>query len=149
MVLDRIGPSGLTGDTAESRGRGRIVHLPYRELCTCEGDWFVKVSEHDGFPRWDGPTGEAFERAAWQFEGPLSGATEEPDADPVACHGQSTPPHYERSAIVGSVVERTLSLRHMVVLGSETVVPNAPMEPHNLSQLIRRGPNKRPKYPRG
>ena len=38
--------------------------------------WTVKVSDHAGFPRWDGPTDEAFKRASWQFHGPLETALE-------------------------------------------------------------------------
>jgi hypothetical protein len=41
------------------------------------------VSDHCGFPRWDGPTEEAFDRATWQFEGPLTVALEELLTDPV------------------------------------------------------------------
>ena len=34
-------------------------------------EWTIRVSAHCGFPRWGGPTGAAFERATWQFEGSL------------------------------------------------------------------------------
>ena len=37
-------------------------------------DWIVRVSEHCGFPRWDGPTEAAFEEATWAYEGPLAEA---------------------------------------------------------------------------
>ena len=37
-------------------------------------DWIVRVSEHWGFPRWDGPTEDAFEEARWAYEGPLADA---------------------------------------------------------------------------
>jgi hypothetical protein len=39
-------------------------------------DWEIKISEHRGFPRWDGPTEDAFEVADWQFEGTLAKAVE-------------------------------------------------------------------------
>jgi len=41
------------------------------------------VSGHSAFPRWDGPTEEAFERASWQFHGPLEHALEELVAEPA------------------------------------------------------------------
>lgn len=44
-----------------------ISRVAFGEL----SEWTVKVSEHCGFPRWDGPTDEAFEQATWQFEGPI------------------------------------------------------------------------------
>ena len=37
-------------------------------------DWTVRVSEHGGFPRWDGPTDRAFEAASWAYDGPLAEA---------------------------------------------------------------------------
>ena len=40
-------------------------------------EWTVKVSGHSAFPRWDGPTGGAFERANWQFHGSLKDALTE------------------------------------------------------------------------
>lgn len=39
-------------------------------------DWRVAVSTHCGFPRWDGATDTAFERAEWQFVGDLNAAVE-------------------------------------------------------------------------
>ena len=60
-----------------------VVELPSRGPVDEPGDWTVKVSAHNGFPRWDGPTGEGFERATWQYEGPLSGALEELVAQPA------------------------------------------------------------------
>lgn len=48
-----------------------------------DDEWRVTVSEHAGFPRWDGDTEHAFERAAWAFEGPLSAALEQFGVDPV------------------------------------------------------------------
>jgi hypothetical protein len=39
------------------------------------------VSGHSTFPRWDGPTDEAFERASWQFHGSLEDALTEPVRD--------------------------------------------------------------------
>jgi hypothetical protein len=35
------------------------------------------VSGHSAFPRWDGPTDEAFEQASWQFHGSLEDALAE------------------------------------------------------------------------
>ena len=60
-----------------------VVELPSRGPFDESGDWTVKVSAHNGFPRWDGPTEEAFERATWRYEGPLSGAIEELVAQPA------------------------------------------------------------------
>jgi hypothetical protein len=59
-----------------------VVELPRIEFGEVS-EWSVKVSEHGGFPRWDGPTEEAFDRAAWQYEGTLSGAIEELVAEPA------------------------------------------------------------------
>ena len=39
-------------------------------------DWEINISEHRGFPRWDGPTEDAFELADWQLEGTLADAVE-------------------------------------------------------------------------
>jgi hypothetical protein len=60
-----------------------VVAMPRVEFGEVS-EWSVTVSEHCGFPRWDGPTDEAFEQATWQYEGPLSGAIElmEPTATP-------------------------------------------------------------------
>lgn len=52
------------------------VVLPEPRPFLDAGEWRVRVSEHCGFPRWDGPTGEAFERVSWQFEGTLVEAVE-------------------------------------------------------------------------
>ena len=60
-----------------------VVELPARSPIAYPGGWTVKVSAHSGFPRWDGPTEEAFERAAWQYEGPLTEAIEELVAEPA------------------------------------------------------------------
>jgi hypothetical protein len=60
-----------------------VVELPTRNPFDGPGDWTVKVSAHNGFPRWDGPTEEAFERATWQYEGSLSAAIDELVAEPV------------------------------------------------------------------
>ena len=60
-----------------------VVELPARGSFEEPGDWTVKVSAHNGFPRWDGPTEEAFERATWQYEGSLAGALEELVAEPA------------------------------------------------------------------
>jgi hypothetical protein len=60
-----------------------IVELPSRTAFDKPGEWIVKVSEHCGFPRWDGPSKDAFERATWQFEGMLTGALDELAAEPA------------------------------------------------------------------
>jgi len=60
-----------------------VVELPPRSPFVDPGEWTVKVSADSGFPRWDGPTEDAFERANWQYEGSLSGAIEELVADPA------------------------------------------------------------------
>jgi len=60
-----------------------VVELPTQNAFDEPGEWFVKVSEHCGFPRWDGPTEEAFDRATWQFHGPLTEAVDELIAEPV------------------------------------------------------------------
>jgi hypothetical protein len=39
------------------------------------------MSEHAGFPRWEGSTDEAFERTSWQFHSPLAQALDELVAD--------------------------------------------------------------------
>jgi len=54
-----------------------IVELPTQAPFDEPAEWTVKVSDHAGFPRWDGPTDEAFEQASWQFHGPLEAALEE------------------------------------------------------------------------
>lgn len=53
-----------------------IVELPSQTPFDEPAEWTVKVSDHAGFPRWDGPTDEAFEQASWQFRGPLETALE-------------------------------------------------------------------------
>lgn len=53
-----------------------VVELPPRSPFASSDDWTVKVSSHCGFPRWDGPTEKSFDRATWQFEGPLTDALE-------------------------------------------------------------------------
>ncbi|ELZ16568.1 hypothetical protein [Natrinema limicola] len=53
-----------------------IVELPTRNPFDEPAEWTVKVSDHAGFPRWDGPTDSAFEQASWQFHGPLETALE-------------------------------------------------------------------------
>jgi hypothetical protein len=60
-----------------------VVELPTRVTIDSPNGWTVKVSAHNGFPRWDGPTEEAFERASWQYEGPLSRALDELVAEPA------------------------------------------------------------------
>lgn len=37
-------------------------------------EWRIQVSEHCGFPRWDGPIPEVFDAASWQFDGTLPDA---------------------------------------------------------------------------
>jgi hypothetical protein len=54
-----------------------VIELTTRNPFDEPAEWTVKVSGHSAFPRWDGPTDEAFERASWQFDGPLSGAIDE------------------------------------------------------------------------
>ncbi len=60
-----------------------VVELPTRNPFEEPSEWTVKVSGHSAFPRWDGPTEEAFERASWQFHGPLEQALEEIVAEPA------------------------------------------------------------------
>jgi hypothetical protein len=60
-----------------------VVELPTRNPFEEPAEWTVKVSGHSSFPRWDGPTAEAFERASWQFHGPLEHALEELVAEPA------------------------------------------------------------------
>jgi len=59
-----------------------VVELPTRNPFEEPSEWTVKVSGHSAFPRWDGPTEEAFDRASWQFEGLLSAAVDELLAQP-------------------------------------------------------------------
>ena len=64
-----------------------VVELPTTNPFDEPAEWTVKVSGHSAFPRWGGPTDEAFERANWQFEGVLPAAIDEllaePDAHPT------------------------------------------------------------------
>jgi hypothetical protein len=60
-----------------------VVELPKRSPFDEPAEWTVKVSGHTAFPRWDGPTDEAFERASWRFNGPLEHALEEMVAEPA------------------------------------------------------------------
>jgi hypothetical protein len=60
-----------------------VVELPTRNPFDEPAKWTVKVSGHSAFPRWDGATDEAFERASWQFNGPLEHALEEMVAEPA------------------------------------------------------------------
>jgi len=60
-----------------------VVELPTRNPFEEPAEWTVKVSGHSAFPRWDGPTEEAFDRASWQFHGPLEHALEEMVAEPA------------------------------------------------------------------
>jgi len=60
-----------------------LVELPTENPFDDPAEWTVEMSEHSAFPRWDGPTEEAFERASWQFHGPLEHALEEMVAEPA------------------------------------------------------------------
>jgi len=60
-----------------------VVELPTRNPFEDPSEWTVKVSGHSAFPRWDGPTDEAFERANWQFRGSLKDALTELVAEPA------------------------------------------------------------------
>jgi len=60
-----------------------VVELPTANPFEEPSEWTVKVSGHSAFPRWDGPTDEAFERASWQFHGPLEDALTELVAEPA------------------------------------------------------------------
>ena len=51
-----------------------VVELPTENPFDEPAKWTVKVSGHSAFPRWDGPTDEAFERANWRFQGSLKNA---------------------------------------------------------------------------
>lgn len=78
-------PSYLLGHSVEDSFRGihgdeeylYLVELPARSPFENPAEWRVKISEHCGFPRWDGPTEDAFEVADWQFEGTLAEAIAE------------------------------------------------------------------------
>ena len=54
-----------------------VVELPTANPFDEPSEWTVKVSDHSAFPRWDGPTDKAFERASWRFHGPLEDALTE------------------------------------------------------------------------
>ena len=60
-----------------------VVELPTTNPFEEPSEWTVKVSGHSAFPRWDGPTDEAFEQASWQFHGPLDDALTELVAEPA------------------------------------------------------------------
>jgi len=60
-----------------------VVELPTTNPFDEPAEWTVKVSGHSAFPRWDGPTDEAFERARWQFHGPLDEALTEFVTEPA------------------------------------------------------------------
>jgi hypothetical protein len=60
-----------------------IVEFPPQSPFNEPSKWTVKLSGHSAFPRWDGPADEAFERANWQFKGPLEHALEELVAEPA------------------------------------------------------------------
>ena len=60
-----------------------VVELPTANPFDEPAEWTIKVSGHSAFPRWDGPTDEAFEQASWQFHGPLDDALTELVAEPA------------------------------------------------------------------
>ena len=60
-----------------------VVELPTWNPFEEPVEWTVRVSGHSAFPRWDGPTEEAFERASWQFHGSLENALAELVAEPA------------------------------------------------------------------
>ncbi|CDK39163.1 hypothetical protein [Halorubrum sp. AJ67] len=60
-----------------------VVELPTTNAFDEPAEWTVKVSGHSAFPRWDGPTDEAFEQARWQFHGSLDDALTELVAKPA------------------------------------------------------------------
>lgn len=41
-----------------------VIELPPWNPFVEPAEWMVKLSDHSGFPRWDGPTDEAFGRAS-------------------------------------------------------------------------------------
>jgi len=59
-----------------------VVELPTANPFDELAEWTIKVSGHSAFPRWDGPTDKAFERASWQFHGSLDDALTELVAEP-------------------------------------------------------------------
>ena len=71
--------NGIYGDEEYLYVVERLSRNPFEE----PAELTVKVSGHSAFPRWDGPTDEAFERASWQFHGPLKHALEELAAEPT------------------------------------------------------------------
>jgi len=60
-----------------------VVELPTANPFEEPSEWTVKVSGHSAFPRWDGPTDEAFERTSRRFHGPLDDALTELVAEPA------------------------------------------------------------------
>nr|WP_257300937.1 hypothetical protein [Haloarchaeobius sp. FL176] len=60
-----------------------VVELPTRNPFDEPAEWKVKVRGHSAFPRWDRPIEGAFERASWQFHGPLEHALEDLVAEPT------------------------------------------------------------------
>jgi hypothetical protein len=60
-----------------------VWELPTKNTFDEPAECTVKVSGHSAFPRWDGPTEDAFERASWQFHCPLEHALEELVAEPA------------------------------------------------------------------
>jgi len=84
-------PLFLLGHGVENPGDGihgdeeylYVVEFPTGNAFEEPAEWPAKVSGHSAFPRWDGPTDEAFERASWQFDGALDNALNELVAEPV------------------------------------------------------------------
>ena len=70
-----------TGTDPTPAYRLSTLHLDCSEKGLADGDLSefrvagerLRGDDRGGFPRWNGPTDEAFERAAWQIEGPLEG----------------------------------------------------------------------------
>lgn len=58
-----------------------VVSVPSGPTPDDDQSWHIRVSEHNGFPRCDGPTERAFETATWQFAGTLATAANEFSAD--------------------------------------------------------------------
>jgi uncharacterized protein (DUF433 family) len=107
-----------------------VVELPTQSPDE-PAEWTVKVSEHSGFPRWDGPTEEAFERATWQFHGSLKNAHEEMTTEPDRYNSTRTIDYHEgsiRMAGTGSGSESEGTMPQIVkteeVLGGDPRIEN-------------------------
>ena len=78
--IELLGPAdGIQGDEEYLY----VVELPTGNPFDEPAGWSVKVSGHSAFPRWDGPTDDAFERASWQFHGSLENALAELVTEPA------------------------------------------------------------------